>query len=287
MTDEHQRKKYAFITESKNLTYFLRKKRFLPEPDKLKIFNTTNAKYTPVSSWIRTRPIPDGFYLFNNPLSLYYRPQSSYYSVRHGNYEYLAANGNMRSAGGLKRELVDTWKLSGSGTEGVQFSNELTHENGCGGGDGDDAKESNELDKISSFNTTNEEPMKNFTYTVTRYPNQFSSTEHSESASLQRIRRRVFASPQVMGPTGGGRLVPFRESEEQLHWIQEPPAALTFSNSSGGSLHCTLGGVHPPPEVEWTFEDGTPVQQVRTDNTIYRNIDLNRKSGLCYDFLSL
>lgn len=51
---------------------------------------------------------------------------------------------------------------------------------------------------------------------------------------------------------------------EVPRWILEPPRVLTFSNSSGGSVSCQVGGVETGTSISWIHEDGRPVEEVNS-----------------------
>ena len=56
------------------------------------------------------------------------------------------------------------------------------------------------------------------------------------------------------------------EAQRRLHglrWVTEPPAQLTFINSTGGSLSCqAVSADGSAVSVQWIHEDGRPVTEV-------------------------
>ncbi|XP_069681625.1 cell adhesion molecule Dscam1 isoform X3 [Periplaneta americana] len=53
-------------------------------------------------------------------------------------------------------------------------------------------------------------------------------------------------------------------------FLQEPPHRVEFSNSSGGRVDCSAHG-SPPPELEWSLGDGTPVAQIPDLRLVHPN----------------
>jgi hypothetical protein len=53
-------------------------------------------------------------------------------------------------------------------------------------------------------------------------------------------------------------------------FVQEPPLRLEFSNSSGGRLECSAHG-SPPPELAWSLEDDTPVEEIPNLRLVHQN----------------
>lgn len=47
---------------------------------------------------------------------------------------------------------------------------------------------------------------------------------------------------------------------QDLHFTEEPPRQLQFTNTSGAVVNCVAKGV-PDPTIAWTFADGRPLSQ--------------------------